>query len=80
MHDYDIWLSNIGPPFPDIINDNYKLCYHRSGITPGGATDTITCQAQFQYRYVYYSINSTTATERLSMCEMEGYPHGNFVC
>ena len=72
MHDFDIWLSNSGPPFPSTINNQYKLCKHRSGTVGSGVTETIFCDSPVEGRFIYISIN-TTSPEVLTVCELEVY-------
>ena len=77
LHDYDVWVSNVGPPLPDIVNESYKLCYHRNGSTGAGQTDTLHCKELHQGHFVYVSINST-ADEMLTVCELEVFPHNKY--
>ena len=76
MHDFDIWVSNIGPPLPDVVNDSYKLCHHRSGITGAGTTDVLSCTNLSRGQFVYVSINSTAGQEVLTICEFEVFQRG----
>ena len=72
LHDFDVWVSDIGPPLPTIINDQYHLCKHWPGHIKSATTETLHCSQSPFGRYVYVSINtSTNANERLTMCELE---------
>ena len=78
MHGFDVLVSNIGPPLPSLITYDYKLCKHRSAIIPLGKTETLHCSTPVQGRYVYVSINSTSATAILTICELKVFSHGMF--
>ena len=77
MRDYDIWLSDKGPPLPDVVNNDYRLCCHRTGNTGSGVTDILYCDVPTAGRFLYFSINTTSA-HVATVCELQVFAFGEW--
>ena len=77
LHDFDILLSDIGPPLPTVIDEQYHLCKHRSGHSGHSETETLYCDHAPFGRFIYISINGTTRTELLTICKLEVFGKWN---